>query len=99
MGKRELLREEQLTAAMKGLPKWKLVDGKLRRELKFADFVHAFGFMAAAAVTVEAMNHHPDWRNVWNQVTIELWTHDAGGITSMDTDLAAKLEALAEKLS
>ena len=98
MGKREVLTEQQLKDALAGLPNWELADGKLRREYKFADFVHAFGFMAAAAITVEAKNHHPDWRNVWNSVTVELWTHDAGGITAMDTDLAAKLEALAGKM-
>ncbi len=98
MGKRELLTEQQLKAALDGLPNWELANGKLRREYQFADFVHAFGFMAAAAVTVEAMNHHPEWCNVWNRVTIELTTHDSGGITAADTELAGKLEALAGKM-
>lgn len=98
MGRRDLLTEQQLEEALAGLAGWEVAEGKLRREYQFADFVHAFGFMAAAAVTVEAMNHHPNWSNVWNRVTIELWTHDAGGITAMDTELAGKLEELAEKL-
>ena len=98
MGKRDLLTEQQLNEALAGLAGWEHSDGRLKREFQFADFVHAFGFMAAAAVTVEAMNHHPNWSNVWNRVTIELWTHDAGGITGMDTELASKLEALAGKM-
>ena len=99
MGKRDLLTKEALGSAMEGLPEWRVVEGKLHRKYQFADFVHAFGFMAAAAVTVEAMNHHPDWRNVWNRVEIDLWTHDAGGITGLDSELAGKLEALANKLT
>jgi len=98
MSKRSLLSESELKAALEGLPGWEAIGGKLHREYKFADFVHAFGFMAAAAVTIEAMNHHPDWRNVWNRVWIDLWTHDAGGITGLDVELAGKLEALARKL-
>jgi 4a-hydroxytetrahydrobiopterin dehydratase len=98
MSKRSLLSESELKRALEGLPGWEVTGGKLHREYKFADFVHAFGFMAAAAVTIEAMNHHPDWRNVWNRVAIDLWTHDAGGITALDIELAGKLEALARKL-
>lgn len=98
MSKRSLLNESELQAALEKLPGWGLIEGKLHRDYKFADFVHAFGFMAAAAVTIEAMNHHPDWRNVWNRVLIDLWTHDSGGVTALDVELAGKLEALARKL-
>jgi 4a-hydroxytetrahydrobiopterin dehydratase len=98
MSKRSLLAEDEVRAALARLPGWEAEGGRLRREYRFPDFVHAFGFMAAAAVTIEAMNHHPNWSNVWNRVTIELWTHDAGGITAMDVELAGKLEALAGKL-
>jgi 4a-hydroxytetrahydrobiopterin dehydratase len=98
MSKRSLLPEGEVRQALEKLPGWTAEGGKLRREYQFPDFVHAFGFMAAAAVTIEAMNHHPNWSNVWNRVTIELWTHDAGGITALDVKLAAKLEALASKL-
>lgn len=98
MSKRSLLSESELQAALGKLPDWELIEGKLHRDYKFADFVHAFGFMAAAAVTIEAMNHHPDWRNVWNRVSIDLWTHDSGGVTALDVELAGKLEALARKL-
>ncbi len=98
MNKRSLLSESELQAALQKLPGWELIEGKLHREYRFADFVHAFGFMAAAAVTIEAMNHHPDWRNVWNRVSIDLWTHDAGGVTALDVELAGRLDALAAKL-
>lgn len=81
------------------LPKhWTLVEGKLHREYKFADFTHAFGFMAAAATRIEAMNHHPEWSNVYGAVAVELWTHDAGGVTELDLELAAALESIASKL-
>jgi len=78
---------------------WKVVQEKLHREYKFADFVHAFGFMAAAAVQAEARAHHPEWSNVWNRVTVDLTTHDAGGITEKDFELAAAMEAVAAKLA
>ena len=54
--------------------------------------------MSAAAVVAEGMNHHPEWSNVWNRVSIDLWTHDKGGVTAMDLKLAAKFEAIARKL-
>lgn len=77
---------------------WKLVNGKLHREYEFEDFVHAFGFMATSAIAIEAMNHHPEWSNVWNKVVIDLMTHDSGGVTQNDIDLARKLEGFASKL-
>jgi 4a-hydroxytetrahydrobiopterin dehydratase len=88
----------EIDAALKKLEGWSMAGGKLHREYRFTDFVHAFGFMAAAAVGIEAMGHHPEWFNVYNRVTIDLTTHDAGGITAKDTELAARLEALAKKL-
>lgn len=76
-----------------------MVRDKLHREYQFADFVHAFGFMATAAIAIEAMGHHPEWSNVYNRVTVDLTTHDAGGITAKDVELARKLEALAARLA
>ena len=92
------LTTEEINAALASLAGWTVAGGKLHREYRFADFVHAFGFMATAAIAVEAMNHHPEWSNVWNRVTIDLTTHDAGGITAKDIELAGKLEALAKRL-
>jgi 4a-hydroxytetrahydrobiopterin dehydratase len=90
--------DSEIQAALPRLAGWKLNQGKLEREYKFADFTHAFGFMAAAATVAEAMGHHPDWSNSYNRVKIELTTHDAGGITKKDLELAGKFEELARKL-
>ena len=92
------LTDQELQEQLSSLPGWSLKGGKLHRELKFSDFVHAFGFMATAAIAIEANNHHPEWSNVYNRVTIDLTTHDAGGITGKDVELAKKLSSLAEKL-
>jgi 4a-hydroxytetrahydrobiopterin dehydratase len=90
--------EAEIEAALEGLPGWIVLDAKLHREYRFADFVHAFAFIAAAAALAEAMGHHPEWSNVYNRVTVDLTTHDAGGITAKDLELAARLEQIARKL-
>ena len=92
------LSDSELRDALSGLPEWRVVDGKLHREYKFADFVHAFGFMTTAALAIEKMNHHPEWFNVYNQVRVDLTTHDAGGITAKDVELAGLLDRTAKKL-
>ena len=74
---------------------WRLVDGRLRKGFRFADFVGAFGFMTRAALVAERMDHHPDWRNVYNRVEVDLSTHDAGGLTALDFELARRMEDLA----
>ena len=76
-------------------PQWRLRGGKLHREIEFADFNQAFGFMARVALHAEKLGHHPDWTNVWNRVSIELSTHDAGGITAKDFELAALIDQAA----
>jgi 4a-hydroxytetrahydrobiopterin dehydratase len=92
------LTPEEAEFALTSLPEWSIKDGKLRREYRFADFTHAFGFMAAAATAIEKMDHHPEWCNVYGRVTVELWTHSAGGLTARDVRLAQTLEAIAKKL-
>ena len=92
------LSDQDLQEALADLPGWSVIDGKLHREYEFADFVHAFGFMTTAALVIEPMNHHPEWFNVYHRVRIDLTTHDAGGITTNDTELATKLEAIAKQL-
>ena len=92
------LTASELEAALANLPEWSVENGKLHREYRFADFVHAFGFMATAAIAIERMNHHPEWFNVWNKVVVDLTTHDSGGITKKDLELARLLEGLAAKL-
>jgi len=83
--------EEQL----KNIPGWIVVNEKLHKEFEFASFNEAFGFMTRAAMEIEKMNHHPEWFNVYNRITVELTTHDAGGITKNDVNLAKILNSLA----
>lgn len=95
MATRSILTPDELSAALQALPHWTLEDGKLHRTLRFDDFRAAFAFMTTVALTAEARNHHPEWRNVWNTVEIWLWTHDAGGITQADVELAVEIGTLA----
>lgn len=88
------LTDSEIEKAVAELDGWKLKDGKLHRKFKFADFVQAFGFMASAALEAEKMNHHPEWSNVYNKVKVALVTHDAGGVTELDIQLARKMNAL-----
>jgi len=74
---------------------WRISQGKLHKEFQFRDFVDAFGFMTRAALVAEAMNHHPEWFNVYAKVLVDLSTHDVGGITELDFALAARMETLA----
>ena len=76
---------EEMVKNMKG---WELKDGKLQKSFEFRNFVDAFGFMTRIALEAEKINHHPDWSNVYNSVTIKLSTHDVGGITDHDITLA-----------
>ncbi len=91
----EKLTADEVSAGLDGLPGWSLSNGKLRREFRFANFSEAFGFMTSAAIEAEKMNHHPEWFNVYNKVVVDLTTHDAGGITELDIELAKKMNALA----
>ena len=92
------LSESELHAALATLAGWTLREGKLHRSFHFADFSAAFGFMARVALAAEAMNHHPEWRNVYNRVTVDLATHDMdNAISTFDVELARKMESLAGK--
>ena len=82
----------QIEALPDALPGWSLLNGKLHRELSFADFSEAFGFMARVALAAEALGHHPEWSNVWNRVTINLTTHDTGGLSDLDLELARRID-------
>ena len=92
------LSHEELDKALATLPEWRLIEGKLHREYQFPSFSYAFGFMAAAAPEIEKMDHHPEWRNVYNRVTVDLITHDSQGITAADVKLAGLLESIAQRL-
>ena len=87
----------QREAALAQLPGWTMVEGRdaLTRKFTFADFSAAFGFMTRVALAAEKLDHHPEWTNVWNRVEITLSTHDAGGLTRRDVDLAKIIDAAA----
>ncbi len=91
---RQRLADAEITAALAALPGWSYQGGKLHREFTFKDFVAAWGFMSSCALAAEAMNHHPDWSNVWNRVRVELMTHDAGGVTQNDLALARRMNEI-----
>jgi 4a-hydroxytetrahydrobiopterin dehydratase len=74
---------------------WSVQDGKLHKTFRFKDFNEAFGFMTRVALVAEAMDHHPEWLNVFNSVRVDLSTHDAGGLTELDFALAGRIEAIA----
>jgi 4a-hydroxytetrahydrobiopterin dehydratase len=81
--------DEEIRNKLTSVPGWEMIDGKLHRSFKFENFSRAFGFMSSLALVAEAKNHHPEWSNVYNRVVIDLQTHDAGGITGLDFELAA----------
>lgn len=92
------LSDAEIEAALASLAGWRRDGDKLLRELRFTDFVTAFGFMAAVALVAERMNHHPEWWNVYGTVRIHLTTHDAGGISRNDLELARAIDAIAAPL-
>ncbi len=94
MTKRQRLSAADVESRVASLEGWELREGKLHRELQFEDFVQAFGFMARAALLAEKRNHHPDWSNGYNKVVINLQTHDVGGISELDFELAAAMNRL-----
>ena len=89
------LTDAEIEDALAGLDGWTVADGKLHRAYAFVDFVEAFGFMARCALVAESRSHHPEWSNVWNKVVVDLTTHDAGGISKLDVELATTMNELA----
>ncbi|MDR3783067.1 MAG: 4a-hydroxytetrahydrobiopterin dehydratase [Candidatus Nitrosotalea sp.] len=88
------LSDEQIKTELSGLSGWSVVNGKLHKDFVFDDFIETFGFMTRAAIHIEKMNHHPEWFNVYNKLSVDLVTHDAGGITQNDIVLARTLNSL-----
>ena len=76
------------------LPNWTIHQQSISRELEFRDFNEAFGFMSRVALLAESRNHHPNWSNVYNRVSISLSTHDLGGLSDLDVELAAAIDQL-----
>jgi 4a-hydroxytetrahydrobiopterin dehydratase len=93
----ERLSVQARTEALKALPKWSEVDGRdaIARTFTFKDFNEAFGFMSRVALVAEKRDHHPEWRNVYRTVEVVLATHDAGGVTMRDVELAKAMDAIA----
>jgi len=96
----ERLSAEARKSALEGLSGWSDVGGReaIARTFTFKDFNEAFGFMTRAALVAEKRDHHPEWRNVYKTVEVELSTHDAGGVTSLDIELAKAMNAIAGQL-
>jgi 4a-hydroxytetrahydrobiopterin dehydratase len=85
----------KITAALKDLPGWKHEGDALTKTFKFGSFREALSFMVRVGFEAEAMDHHPDWTNVYNRVVVKLNTHDAGGkVTAKDVELARKIEGV-----
>jgi 4a-hydroxytetrahydrobiopterin dehydratase len=96
----ERLSAEARRSALRGLPGWSEVSGReaIARTFTFKDFNEAFGFMARVALVAERRDHHPEWRNVYKTVEVVLATHDAGGVTMLDIELATAMNAIAGQL-
>jgi 4a-hydroxytetrahydrobiopterin dehydratase len=92
-----LLSDRERDEALAALPAWRLAPGRdaITRRFQFKDFSEAFGFMARVALAAEKLNHHPDWTNVYRTVEVRLSTHDAGGLTRRDIDLAGAMDRIA----
>ena len=95
MAEIQKLSEAEVRARLSEIQGWQLVDAKLQKTFTFGSFVQAFGFMSSVALLAEAMNHHPEWSNVYSRVTIALNTHDVSGISELDFALAKKIEGIA----
>jgi 4a-hydroxytetrahydrobiopterin dehydratase len=90
----EKMTAQQVEAGLGDLSGWELKNTKLHRELRFKNFVQAWGFMTQVAILAERANHHPEWSNVYSRVVIDLTTHEAGGISQLDFDLAGQINAI-----
>ncbi len=92
----EQLSEAERADALDALPDWDYDEGRdaITRSIVFTDFAEAFGFMTQVALIAERADHHPEWTNVWNRVEITLTTHDAGGLSRRDVDLATAIDSI-----
>ncbi len=88
------LTDAQIQENLAQVDGWTIENGKLHKEFQFDNFITAFGFMAQLALVAESLNHHPEWFNVYNRVTIDLTTHDAGGISDLDFQWAKQADAI-----
>ena len=95
------LTDEERGAALASLTEWQSVEGRdaITRSYKFKDFNEAFGWMTRVAMVAEKMDHHPEWANVYNSVKVTLSTHDAGGVTQLDVNLAIIMDMIATDMA
>lgn len=89
------LSQDEIRSRLVERPGWELHGDRLARQFRFGSFAEAFGWMASVALVAEKLDHHPEWRNVYARVDVELTTHDAGGVSERDFELAAAMDALA----
>lgn len=94
MGSLRTLSDAEIAERLVALPSWSHAGGRLRRTYHFRDFSEAFGWMCRVALVAEKRDHHPDWSNVYSRVSVELHTHDAGGVTERDVELAREMDRL-----
>jgi len=97
MPKISKLTDDEITRELDTVDSWTREGDKIYRAFEFPDFVSAFGFMTSAALVAEKMDHHPEWFNVYNKVRVHLTTHDAGGISAFDFELARAMDKLAKR--
>ncbi|MDP2731633.1 MAG: 4a-hydroxytetrahydrobiopterin dehydratase [Hoeflea sp.] len=95
--KRQKLDSTEIAEKLAAVASWDIDAGEtaLSKSFKFADFSEAFGFMARVALVAEQLDHHPEWKNVYRTVDVRLTTHDAGGLTGLDFDLAIAMDRIA----
>jgi 4a-hydroxytetrahydrobiopterin dehydratase len=91
--------EEQVSSNLSALPGWSRAEGRsaITKRFTFTDFNEAWGFMSRVALLAEQMGHHPEWFNVWNRVDVTLSTHDVGGLSELDFQLATAMERVAKR--
>jgi 4a-hydroxytetrahydrobiopterin dehydratase len=94
MARRKLLTEAEIAPRLAEVPRWTRIGSAITRSWEFEDFAEALAFINKVGALAEAMNHHPDIVNSWNKVTLTLTTHDRGGLTDLDFELAKKIDAL-----
>jgi 4a-hydroxytetrahydrobiopterin dehydratase len=92
---RRIVTEEEVNEALEFLPGWEVRDGRLHKSYKFGSFAQAIGWMVSVSIYADKLDHHPDWSNSYNKVSVDLMTHDLGALSTYDLDLAAKMEQLA----
>ena len=89
------LNAADIQSELQNLSLWSIENGKLHKEYQFGSFIEAFGWMSSIALVAESLGHHPEWFNVYSKVIVDLTTHDVGGISNLDFELASKMDEFA----